>query len=61
MELIGFPVTIQEKLAGRQSSREGLYKTGNGKNVNPRNVKAPKFKSAWEAYQFHKSQGRVKG
>ena len=51
----------EEKLAGRQSSREGLYKTGNGKNVNPRNVKAPKFKSAWEAYQFHKSQGRVKG
>lgn len=51
----------EEKLAGRQSSREGLYKTSNGKNVSPRNIKAPKFKSAWEAYQFHKSQGRVKG
>ncbi len=51
----------EEKLAGRQASREGLYKTSNGKNVSPKSIKAPKFKSAWEAYQFHKSQGRVKG
>ena len=48
----------ENKLTNRANSREGLYKTSNGTNVSPKNIKAPKFKSAWEAYQYHRSQGR---
>jgi len=48
----------ENTLNNRAHSREGLYKTSNGTNVSPKNIKSPKFKSAWEAYQYHRSQGR---
>ena len=38
----------------RSSRRETLRKTSNGKSVTPSGT--PKFRDAWEAYQYHKSQ-----
>ena len=40
--------------AKRQASRQALSKTSTGRNVNTSQV--PKFKDAWSAYQYHKSQ-----
>ena len=45
-----------QKKASRAESREGLYKTSNGKRVNSRGMKNPQFKDAWAAYQWHRSQ-----
>ena len=42
----------------RSQSRENLKKTSVGNNVNGSSMKDPKFKSAWEAYQFHKSKSK---
>ena len=38
----------------KSSRRETLRKTSGGKSVSPSGT--PKFRSAWEAYQYHKSQ-----
>jgi hypothetical protein len=38
----------------RSSRRETLRKTSTGKSVTPSGT--PKFRDAWEAYQYHKSQ-----
>jgi len=40
--------------AKRQASRQALAATSTGRNVNT--SKVPKFKDAWAAYQYHKSQ-----
>jgi len=45
----------REQVAKQKSSRrETLRKTSGGKSVSPSGT--PKFRSAWEAYQYHKSQ-----
>ena len=45
----------REKVAKQKSSRrETLRKTSGGKSVSPSGT--PKFRSAWEAYQYHKAQ-----
>lgn len=49
-----------ERQTRREESREGLYKTSNGRNVSSRNLTTPKFKDAWSAYQWHRSQQRNK-
>jgi len=47
--------TEREQVAKQKSSRrETLRKTSGGKSVSPSGT--PKFRSAWEAYQYHKSQ-----
>tara|TARA_Y100000401_G_scaffold29162_1_gene21225 strand:+ start:6282 stop:7148 length:867 start_codon:yes stop_codon:yes gene_type:complete len=38
----------------KSTRREALRKTSGGKSVSPSGT--PKFRSAWEAYQYHKSQ-----
>jgi hypothetical protein len=38
----------------KSTRRETLRKTSSGKSVTPSGT--PKFRSAWEAYQYHKSQ-----
>ena len=38
----------------KQTRRQTLRKTSGGKSVSPSGT--PKFRSAWEAYQYHKSQ-----
>ncbi len=40
--------------AKRQASRQALQKTSTGRNLGTNS--APKFKDAWAAYQYHKSQ-----
>lgn len=45
------------RAAKREESRTGLYKTGVGKNVDSGKLSSPKFKDAWSAYQYAKSQG----
>lgn len=45
----------QAREANRAQSRESLYKTSNGRNIDSGRLTPPKFKSAWEAYQFHRS------
>jgi len=45
----------REQMAKQKSTRrETLRKTSGGKSVSPSGT--PKFRSAWEAYQYHKSQ-----
>lgn len=45
----------REQVAKQKSTRrETLRKTSGGKSVSPSGT--PKFRSAWEAYQYHKSQ-----
>ena len=45
----------REQLAQQKSvRRRALKKTSSGKSVTPSGV--PRFKNAWEAYQYHKSQ-----
>ena len=45
----------REQVAKQKSSRrETLRKTSGGKSVSPTGT--PKFRSAWEAYQYHKAQ-----
>jgi len=45
----------REQLAQQKSSRrKALKKTSTGKAVSPSGT--PRFKNAWEAYQYHKSQ-----
>jgi len=45
----------REQVAKQKSSRrETLRKTSGGKSVSPSGT--PKFRSAWEAYQYHKAQ-----
>lgn len=46
------------KVAARQVSRDGLSKTSTGKNIDSGSLKDPKFKSAWDAFQYHKSLGK---
>jgi Skp family chaperone for outer membrane proteins len=46
--------SAQEKQV-RQVQKEVLKKTSTGNAV--RNAQPPKFKSAWEAYQYHKANG----
>lgn len=48
-------VTRQQTEAVRQVQREALKKTSTGNAV--RNAAPPKFKSAWDAYQWHKANG----
>jgi hypothetical protein len=44
----------REAMAQQKSSRRDSFaKTSTGKNTNPSGT--PKFKNAWEAYQYHKS------
>jgi Skp family chaperone for outer membrane proteins len=53
-------LTHEEKVvraAKREESRTGLYKTSNGKNVDSGKLTQPKFKSAWDAYLWNKSNG----
>lgn len=45
----------QERLAKRNDQREAWNKVSNGSNARP--TKAPKFRSAWDAYQYHKQNG----
>ena len=47
--------SAQEKQV-RQVQKEVLKKTSTGNAV--RNAEPPKFKSAWEAYQYHKANGK---
>lgn len=47
--------TEREQVAKQKSQRrQTLRKTSGGKSVSPSGT--PKFRSAWEAYQYHKSQ-----
>jgi len=48
-------LTRQQSEAVKQAQRDTLKKTSTGNAV--RNAAPPKFKSAWEAYQFHKANG----
>jgi Skp family chaperone for outer membrane proteins len=48
-------VSRQQADAMKQAQRETLKKTSTGNAV--RNAQPPKFKSAWEAYQYHKANG----
>ena len=48
-------VNAQQNTAARQIQRETLLKTSTGNAV--RNAVPPKFKSAWDAYNYHKSNG----
>jgi len=48
-------LTRQQSDAVRQAQRDTLKKTSTGNAV--RNAAPPKFKSAWEAYQYHKANG----
>jgi hypothetical protein len=45
----------QQADAVKQAQRDTLMKTSTGNAV--RNAAPPKFKSAWEAYQYHKANG----
>lgn len=45
------------KVEARAKSRDVLYKTSNGKNVDSGGLSAPKFKDAWSAYQWHRTNG----
>lgn len=45
----------QQRLTKRNDQREAWNKVSNGSNARP--TKAPKFRSAWEAYQYHKQNG----
>lgn len=45
----------QQSTAARQIQKETLLKTSTGNAV--RNGETPKFKSAWDAYQYHKVNG----
>lgn len=44
--------------ARRTQQRSTLTKTSTGKSTSPSGT--PKFRSAWEAYQYHKAQGNKK-
>jgi len=48
-------LTRQQSDAVKTAQRETLKKTSTGNAV--RNSATPKFKSAWEAYQYHKANG----
>lgn len=48
-------VSRQQSEAVRQAQRDTLKKTSTGNAV--RNAAPPKFKDAWSAYQWHKSNG----
>lgn len=48
-------LTRQQSEAAKQVQRETLKKTSTGNAV--RNAAPPKFRSAWDAYQFHKANG----
>jgi hypothetical protein len=48
-------LTRQQNDAVKQVQRETLMKTSTGNAV--RNAAPPKFKSAWDAYQYHKVNG----
>lgn len=48
-------LTRQQSDAVKQAQRDTLKKTSTGNAV--RNAAPPKFKSAWEAYQYHKANG----
>lgn len=45
----------QQSDAAKQAQRDALKKTSTGNAV--RNSTPPKFKSAWDAYQYHKANG----
>jgi hypothetical protein len=49
-------VSRQQSDAVKQAQRETLKKTSTGNAV--RNAQPPKFKSAWDAYQYHKANGK---
>lgn len=49
-------VTRQQSDAVKQAQRDTLKKTSTGNAV--RNAVPPKFKSAWDAYQYHKANGK---
>ena len=49
-------VSRQQSEAVKQAQRETLKKTSTGNAV--RNAQPPKFKSAWDAYQYHKANGK---
>jgi hypothetical protein len=48
-------VNAQQNTAARQIQKETLLKTSTGNAV--RNAAPPKFKSAWDAFQYHKANG----
>lgn len=48
-------LTRQQSDAVKQAQRDTLKKTSTGNAV--RNAATPKFKSAWDAYQYHKANG----
>lgn len=48
-------LTRQQSDAVKTAQRETLKKTSTGNAV--RNSSPPKFKSAWDAYQYHKANG----
>jgi hypothetical protein len=48
-------LTRQQSDAVKQAQRDTLKKTSTGNAV--RNAAPPKFKSAWDAYQYHKANG----
>lgn len=48
-------LTRQQSDAVKQAQRDTLKKTSTGNAV--RNSTPPKFKSAWDAYQYHKANG----
>ena len=45
----------QAKVSERETARQGIAKIAGGKNVDSTQLSAPQFKSAWDAYQYHKS------
>jgi hypothetical protein len=45
----------QAKASERETARAGISKIASGKNVDSAQLSAPQFKSAWDAYQYHKS------
>ncbi len=48
-------MAAQAKLTEREAAKAGIAKISGGKNVDTSQLKAPQFKSAWDAYQYHKS------
>ena len=44
--------------ASRAQSRDALYKTSNGKNIDSGKLTPPKFKDAWSAYQWHRTNNK---
>ena len=48
-------MAAQAKSSEREAAKAGIAKISGGKNVDTSQLRAPQFKDAWSAYQYHKS------